>query len=306
MIGKISTGCSFYGCISYCLEDKKLEKTEEIAFRNRAEVLLFHQCFGNKQELTQQFEEVRALNHRVKVPVLHVALSLSPGEQLEKAKLMDMVEECARSLGFEHNQYLAVKHMDTGHQHVHIVANRIGFDGKVVKDSHNYRKVAAYCRQMERKYRLRQVLSPRRFLSPEQRLLPRLDQRKEAIQKQVESCLAISRSLEEFRQNMQQRGYKVCKGRGLAIVDPKTVKVKGSELGYPLWKVEKILQQQAQKRQLEQGLGMAQHNPHQGLEKKRDIIKDLLQSTRGENISRKMEQQESRQQGQSKGPSLRR
>ncbi|MEI6947324.1 relaxase/mobilization nuclease domain-containing protein [Paraflavisolibacter sp. H34] len=305
MIGKISIGCSFSGCISYCLEDKKLEKTEAVAFQNRAEVLTHHLCVGNKHELTQQFEEVRALNPRLRAPVLHVALSLSPGEQLDKEKLMNMVEECAKSLGFENNQYLAVEHIDTGHQHVHIVANRVGFDGKVVKDSQNYRKMAAYCRQMERQYGLRQVLSPRRFLSPEQRKLPRLDQRKQGIRQQVESCLAVSVSMEEFRQHMQQRGYKVCKGRGLAIVDPKTVKVKGSELGYPLCKVERILQQQAQNRQLEQGIVKAQHMPGAGMGKDQNTLRGHTDSIREENIPRQTQQQ-SRQEGQRKGHSPRR
>ena len=38
MIGKITIGKSFSGCINYCLEDKLLP-SQEVAFKNRAEIL---------------------------------------------------------------------------------------------------------------------------------------------------------------------------------------------------------------------------------------------------------------------------
>jgi hypothetical protein len=61
---------------------------------------------------------------------LHVTLSLALEDRLSKDKLMEMCEQCAREMGFEKNQYIAAKHKDTGHLHLHIVANRIGFDGR--------------------------------------------------------------------------------------------------------------------------------------------------------------------------------
>jgi hypothetical protein len=75
------------------------------------------------------------LNRKLSKPVLHVTLSLSPGENLSKDKLMEMSEHCAKDLGFENNQYIAIAHCDTNHQHLHIIANRIGFDKQTVSDS---------------------------------------------------------------------------------------------------------------------------------------------------------------------------
>src|SRR5438093_1937143 len=99
MIGKIFIGKSFHGCLLYCLSDKQQKQGQQPVVKDRAEVLLFHQCYGGKQELTEQFREVRALNPRVQKPVLHITLGLAPGEQLDKATLMEMVEECARAMG---------------------------------------------------------------------------------------------------------------------------------------------------------------------------------------------------------------
>lgn len=241
MIGKIIIGKSFRGCISYCLEDKKQNLKTEHSLKSRAEVLAYNLCYGDKLELIRQFNEVRNLNPKLSKPVMHVTLSLAPGEFLDKGKLADLVEQCAIDLGFEKNQYIAVAHNDTTHQHLHIVANRIGFDGRTVKDNHNYQKIAAYCRRMELKHGLQQVLSPRRYLSREQRNIPRLDARKELLQKNIRECLFIAKNYHGFERMMKGRHYEVLKARGIAFVDPQKVKVKGSEVGYSLARIEKIL-----------------------------------------------------------------
>ncbi|RZJ98700.1 MAG: relaxase, partial [Flavobacterium sp.] len=94
MIGKITIGKSFKGCIAYCLNDKTQQKNEQV-IKDRSEVLMFNKCFGNEKELVQQFYEVKQLNNKLAKPVLHITLSLSPGENLSKDKLMEMSEHCA-------------------------------------------------------------------------------------------------------------------------------------------------------------------------------------------------------------------
>ena len=242
MIGKISIGKSFRGCISYALEDK-LDLAKQVIVKDRAELLTYNLCFGDKKELIQQFNEVRYLNPKLAKPVMHITLSLSPGELLDKPTLHKMVEDCSKDMGFEKNQYIAVTHKDTGHPHLHIVVNRVGLNGKTLSDSNNYKRIAAYCRKMEMKFDLQQVLSPRQFLSKEMRQIPRVDQRKEALKNVIRQSLILSRSYSEFETKMKQKGYEVIKGRGIAFLDEKKMYAKGSELGYSLSKIEKILVQ---------------------------------------------------------------
>lgn len=249
MIGKITIGKSFGGCIQYCLNDKIQEQSQEQIMKNRTEVLLFNKCYGNQKELVQQFNEVRQLNPKLSKPVLHITLSLAPGENLEKNKLIDVAEECAKDLGFSNNQFFAVLHRDTDHQHLHMVANRIGFDKRTVSDSNNYKKVAAFCRKMEQKYGLKQVLNPRRFLSKEMRQIPRLDTRKETMKNDVTQCILVAKNYAEFESLMKLKNYQLIKARGIAFIDKKGVYVKGSELGYSLAKIEKILQLTPQQKQ---------------------------------------------------------
>ena len=244
MIGKIIIGKSFPGCLNYCLHDKLQQTTrEEQIMKDRAEIICYNQCFGNDKELIQQFNEVRALNPRLAKPVLHITLSLAPGEKLAIHTLSEMVADCARELGFEKNQYLAVLHKDTRHQHLHIVVNRIGFDGKTLSDSNNFKKIAAYCRKMEEKYQLQKVLSPGRFLSKELKKVPRMDVRKEQLKVDIKNCLASSKTYPEFELHMKSLHYEIIKGRGITFVDLQKVYTKGSDVGYSLATIEKQLGQ---------------------------------------------------------------
>jgi hypothetical protein len=241
MIGKITIGKSFRGCISYMLEDK-LNLNKEILLENRAELICYNQCFGNKKELITQFNDVRYLNPKLAKPVMHISLSLSQGEKLDKAALTNLAEDCAVEMGFDKNQYIAVTHKDTAHQHIHIVVNRVGFDGKTLSDSNNFKKIAAFCRKAELKYHLQEVLSPVKFLPKEMRQTLRFDARKQALRNDIRLILLESKNYPEFESKMIQKGYEVIKGRGIAFRDEKKMYTKGSELVYSLSSIDKILQ----------------------------------------------------------------
>jgi hypothetical protein len=242
MIGKIMTGKSFRGCLLYCLNDKLKKQKEEVIFKNRAEIIMYNKCFGNEKELIQQFNDVRQLNPKLSKPVLHVTLSFAKDDKLDQNRLIEISEACAKDLVFENNQYVSIFHKDTEHPHMHIVANRIGFDKRTVSDSNNYQKTAAFCRKMELKYNLRQVLSPRRYLSKEQRLIPRNDERKAQLKLVIRRTLFQSKNYEEFEKKMQAQGYITIKGKGISFIDDKKVKIKGSEVGYSLATIERMLE----------------------------------------------------------------
>jgi hypothetical protein len=250
MIGHVSVGSSSVHCISYCLEDKK-ELTEEqkqqlalmdhLQHKDRAEVLEYNKCFGNKYELADQFRDVEKLNKLVEKPVLHLSLRLAPGESLTRNQLIEIGRECAKEFGVADHQYICVLHKDTNEQHIHIAANRVGFDGKVAKDSNSYLRMAKFCRRMEKQYHLQEVLSPRAFLSPQERLLPRHDKRKERLENDIRTTLKEVTNYPDFEKKMTDLGYKVIKGRGISFIDDKKVKIKGSEVGFSLAKIERIL-----------------------------------------------------------------
>ncbi|HET6254712.1 MAG TPA: relaxase/mobilization nuclease domain-containing protein [Puia sp.] len=250
MIGHVSKGASFFHCISYCLEDKiklteemkqRLALADHLQHKDRAEVLEYNLCFGDKYELAEQFRDVMKLSKQVEKPVLHLSLRLAPGDSLTREQWLEIGREAAKEFGVADHQYICVLHKDTKEQHIHIAANRVGFDGKVASDSNSYKRMAALCRRFEKQYNLKQVLSPRAFLSPEERRLPRHDQRKEKLKEDIRKTLKEVSLFSEFQKRMEGLGYQVIKGRGISFIDDKKVKIKGSEVGFSLDKIEKIL-----------------------------------------------------------------
>jgi hypothetical protein len=250
MIGYVGTGASFYESIRYCLEDKiglsesqKVLKTlkDQLQHKDRAEVLEYNKCFGDLGELTSQFLDVAKLSKRVEKPVFHFSLRPAPDDKVSREQLIEMGKECAKQFGVADNQYLIILHKDTAEPHIHIVANRVGFDGKVAKDNHSYRRMDSLCRQLEKQFQLREVLSARRFLSEELRHLPRLDSRKEKLKTDIRDTLLQVKTFQQFEENMKSLGYKVLRGRGVSFIDDKKVKIKGSEVGFSLAKIERIL-----------------------------------------------------------------
>jgi hypothetical protein len=255
MIGKISTGKSFRGCLNYLHEgrlqhSKALQEIEQE--KKQAQVICYNQCFGNKKELIQQFNEVRYLNPKLSKPVLHASLSFAHSDQLSNQDKIDIGKQMAKDFGFENNQYVVIEHGDRQHQHLHIVANRVGYDAKTVSDSNNYKRIANFCRSIEKKHQLEQVLSPRKFLAKEERVLPRQDIRKEALKEAIAKFLEQSTTMKEFQNKITAKGYEIELGRGIAFTDAQVVRFKGSQVGYPLLQIEKQLAQNRQMQQVEQ------------------------------------------------------
>ncbi len=251
MIGKIIKGTSFSKCIAYCLTDKLTEPEDKrremsladgLSHVNRAEILEYSLCFGNQKELAEQFRDVAKLSRNVEKPVFHLTLRAAPGDQLTKAAWLDIGRAAAREFGFSDHQFLTILHKDTREPHIHIVANRVGYDGKAVGDSNSYARMAALCRRIELEHHLKKVLSPRRFLTVKERQIPRQDARKTTLKQLIVEALRQSSDYAAFEKRMKETGYTVIKGRGIAFEDGQKVRIKGSEVGFSLQTINRVLE----------------------------------------------------------------
>src|SRR6476469_226879 len=245
MVGKIQVRTSFAGALQYVLQDKKLEQQEEqkLQRESRAEVLQYNRCFGDAKELEKQMQEVRQLNTRTEKPVFSMSLRASEHDRLSKEEWRQIGEKLAREFGAQNNQYIVVLHKDTQPNHIHVIANRVGYDGKCAGHFKDYERMAKFCRVIEKEYGLQKVLSPKRFLSKEQQMIPRQDNRKEKLKQDIEQSLKQSRSIQEFVQTMKAKKYEVVKQRGIAFRDKEKVYTKGSEVGYALKTIEQKIEQ---------------------------------------------------------------
>ena len=99
--------------------------------------------------------DVADTESRVEKPVYHVIISFDPGDEPTDAELRGTVDRTLRDLGLENHQALAVRHSDTDHDHVHIMVNRVGTDGKAWSTSNDAYKLRASVEAQERELGVR-------------------------------------------------------------------------------------------------------------------------------------------------------
>ena len=145
MIAKAVKGKGFRGALEYDLT------------KEGGQVLDTNMAGENPRELAAEFGEIRKLRPNLGKAVLHVSLSAAPGEKLTDEQWREIGKRYMDGMGLEKNQFVITRHNDTEHEHIHILANRIRFDGSVTSDSQDYKRQEAIMRELERDYGLQRV-----------------------------------------------------------------------------------------------------------------------------------------------------
>jgi hypothetical protein len=125
MIGRIfQPSKSFVRTCQYVAEDLK-----------RAQVIYQDGVRGHDYRLAaRDFKMVAALHETIGKPVFHGVLTFHPDEQLDDARKVELALKYFDGVGMENTQRLVVAHRDARHHHVHLVANRIDYDGKAIRN----------------------------------------------------------------------------------------------------------------------------------------------------------------------------
>lgn len=132
---------------------KKLDHQDK---RFRAELLTTNFASIDKKLIQKEVKLVCATRPNLSKYVYHTSLNFSKEElqALNNQKLKAIAEDYMQAMGFTNNQYLIFRHYDVDHPHIHILANRICFDGSLVSDSNNYKKSERVVRALEQRYNL--------------------------------------------------------------------------------------------------------------------------------------------------------
>ena len=145
MIAKAVKGKGFRGALEYDLTKEK------------GRVIDSNMAGHTPRELAAEFGEIRKLRPNLGKAVLHVSLSAAPGEKLTDEQWREIGKRYLDGMGLGENQFVITRHTDTEHEHIHILANRIRFDGSVTSDSQDYKRQEAIMRELERDYGLQRV-----------------------------------------------------------------------------------------------------------------------------------------------------
>lgn len=157
MIAKITHGSSIYGAISY--NQKKVDVGD-------ARVINTHNMIVPRAEEQEalfsktlmSFEPYLQANKRTKKTVMHVSLNPSPEDKLDEYKLARISDDYMKQLGYGDQPYIVYLHTDIKRKHIHIVSLNINSEGIKLDDSYQKRRSEKICRELEIKYRLKQIL----------------------------------------------------------------------------------------------------------------------------------------------------
>lgn len=146
MIGKITKGKSFSGCIKYILDKEKGTK------------LLDAQGVRLKsnESIIQSFVMQAKLRPALAKSVGHIALSFSAED---KVKLTDelmvkVAREYLQKMSIKDTQYIVARHFDKEHPHIHICFNRVDDQGKTISDKNDRHRSTKICRELTEKHGL--------------------------------------------------------------------------------------------------------------------------------------------------------
>ncbi|MCQ2058643.1 MAG: relaxase/mobilization nuclease domain-containing protein [Bacteroidaceae bacterium] len=147
MYGKILHGSGFGGLIDYANDPRK--NATLVAASDGINLT-------NNRSITDSFLMNASLSSRTKKPVAHFVLAFSPKDAalLDDRKLERIIREYLRRMGYDDNQFVAFRHFDKEHPHVHIIVNRVNNQGRCTSDSHEKDRNVKVCKDLTKEFGL--------------------------------------------------------------------------------------------------------------------------------------------------------
>lgn len=163
MIAKQIIGGGFRGALEYLRHGSRGSSPE------RGEVLDTNLPVANHspRAFAASFGAFRKLNPRLGRPVYHVSLSPAPGDEISDDHWREIARIYLDGMGFTDCAFVLIKHDEEAEgeavrpPHIHILASRIRPDSTTVSDQNNYRRSEKLVRDIEARFGLAGVASPK-------------------------------------------------------------------------------------------------------------------------------------------------
>lgn len=153
MIAKVKKGSGFRGSLEYSMEEGKGYVLESN----------IPHC-STPADYARKLAANNDLNSRVTKPVFHAAISIEKGVHLTDEKFKEIGNDFMKMYGFNKEgkgqvPFVMVRHTNTDHEHIHIIANRIDSKGYCHNPSNDFHLINKVCRELEKKHGLQVVNS---------------------------------------------------------------------------------------------------------------------------------------------------
>ncbi|NOT74947.1 MAG: relaxase/mobilization nuclease domain-containing protein [Cyclobacteriaceae bacterium] len=152
MTGNQIKGKGFRGALRYNLEkvDKGVAELLDSSFAGKSE-----------NSILKEVQLIRVQKPNLQKYFYHTSINFPPEENLSSEMMKQIGHDYLQANGFTQHQFIMFRHFDADHPHLHILVNRIGYDGKVLSDSNDYKRSEQVLRELEIKYNLVKVVSSR-------------------------------------------------------------------------------------------------------------------------------------------------
>ncbi|MBS1603086.1 MAG: relaxase/mobilization nuclease domain-containing protein [Bacteroidetes bacterium] len=155
--------------------------------------------------MAADFEWQHGLMPEKEKPVYHCVLSFSPGEVVSDERLVELGRRYLEKIGMVNTQYAFVKHSDTEHLHVHILANRVNNDGEPIGKGLIIERGIKAAAELTSGYGLRPEKG-KRLDQTNMEALHEPDAKRYRIYRAIQEQLPECRGLDELEKKLLQRG----------------------------------------------------------------------------------------------------
>ncbi|WP_289705793.1 relaxase/mobilization nuclease domain-containing protein [Bacteroides acidifaciens] len=156
MMGKISKGGSFGGCVDYVTRKKKDNPDGTPCKEWR---LIDHKdvsTMEGRDGIIASFEDNLALNPDLKNPVGHISLNFHANDKdkVDDKTMVEIAQKYMKKMGIVDTPYIIVRHLDKDYPHCHIVFSRIDNHAETISDKNDFSRNRAACLDLTKEYGL--------------------------------------------------------------------------------------------------------------------------------------------------------
>lgn len=172
MLAKSKRGTGFAGVINYAyegeLDDRKADEKKAEVIEHSDNIRIprdANDIKGRKRMISDFIRQSQTKETPLKETVGHHIISFNTEDtnKLSNELIKKITSDYIKERGLNNTQYVAIRHHDTEHQHLHIIFNRVDNDGKTL-DSNNYFDNSLVGYDLSMKYGLTQPAKQKQYI----------------------------------------------------------------------------------------------------------------------------------------------
>lgn len=156
MMGKITKGSSFGGCVDYVTRRKKDNPDGSPSKEWRLIDLKDVSTMAGRAGIIRSFEDNLSLNPSLKNPVGHISLNFHANDKdkVDDAVMAEIARKYMVKMGIVDTPYIVVRHLDKDYPHCHIVFSRINNHAETISDRNDFNRNRKACLDLTKEYGL--------------------------------------------------------------------------------------------------------------------------------------------------------